>query len=106
MERFDLKDFTGGWFVGDFDPSLVKTDAFEVAVKSYPAGAKEKKHFHKIAIEFTLITNGQVRMNGNEFGSGSIIRIEPGEATDFEALTDVTTVVVKVPSAKNDKFIV
>ncbi|HWJ91870.1 MAG TPA: hypothetical protein VNR87_12200 [Flavisolibacter sp.] len=106
MERFDLKDFTGGWFVGDFDPTIVKTDAFEVAVKSYPAGAKEKKHYHKIATELTLITNGRVKMNGNEFGSGSIIRIEPGEATDFEALTDVTTVVVKVPSAKNDKFIV
>ena len=34
------------------------------------------------------------------------IVIEPGEATDFRALTDATNVVVKVPGALNDKFIV
>lgn len=106
MEKFELKDFTGGWFVGDFAPTLHQTTDFEVAVKSYPAGSLEKRHLHKIATEFTLIVNGKVRMNGQEFGAGDIIRINPGEDTDFETLEDVTTVVVKVPSAKNDKYIV
>lgn len=31
--------------------------------------------------------------------------IEPGEATAFEALTDVVNVVVNLPSAKDDKFL-
>ncbi|MFL5740271.1 MAG: cupin domain-containing protein [Flavisolibacter sp.] len=106
MQRFELKDFTGGWFVGDFDPSLVKTGDFEVAVKNYKAGAKEKKHYHKIAVEYTLIASGKVHMNGKEFEAGCIIRIDPGEATDFEAITDTTTVVVKLPSVKNDKYLV
>lgn len=106
MEKFELKDFTGGWFVGDFSPSLFATTDFEVAVKSYPSGALEKRHLHKIATEFTLIVSGKVRMNGQEFVGGDIIRINPGEDTDFETLTAVTTVVVKVPSSKNDKYIV
>jgi hypothetical protein len=33
------------------------------------------------------------------------VTIEPGEATDFTALTDTTTVVVKMPSVKGDKYL-
>lgn len=106
MERFELSAFTGGWFVGNFDPTLFPTDQFEVAVKTYKAGAVEKRHYHKIATEFTLISAGRVRMNDREFSAGSIIKIEPGEDTDFEALTDTTTVVVKIPSVKNDKYMI
>ena len=105
MNKFELKDFTGGWFVGNFSPSLFETDKFEVAVKNYTAGSLEKRHLHKIATEFTLIVSGKVVMNGEQFGNGDIIRISPGEDTDFEALTDVTTVVVKIPSVKNDKYL-
>ena len=34
----NLKDMIGGWFIGDFDPSVWKTSAFEVAVKEYKSG--------------------------------------------------------------------
>ena len=32
--------------------------------------------------------------------------IEPGEVTDFTALTDVVNVVVKLPGANDDKYLV
>ena len=39
-------------------------------------------------------------------GAGrDIVVLEPGEATDFVALTDASNVVVKVPGAANDKFL-
>ena len=38
-----LNTFTRGWFLGKFDPSIIKTD-FEVAVKEYKAGDHEKAH--------------------------------------------------------------
>ena len=38
--------------------------------------------------------------------SGDIIVLEPGEATDFEAITDAINVVVKVPGALGDKYLV
>ena len=25
IEKFDIKDFTKGWFIGDFEPTLFKT---------------------------------------------------------------------------------
>jgi quercetin dioxygenase-like cupin family protein len=85
-----------GWVVGNFEPSLYKTDDVEVAVK----------HYHKIATEITIISDGKVRMNGTIYGSGDIVTIEPGEATDFEALEDTITTVVKLPCVKDDKYIV
>lgn len=104
MQVAKLSDMTRGWFVGDFSPTAFATQAAEVAVKSYLAGTKEERHYHKVATEITLILVGRVRMNGKEYGAGDIIVIEPMENTDFEALIDTTSVVVKVPGALNDKY--
>ncbi len=104
MQLFQLAGMTKGWFVGDFAPAALRTAAAEVAVKVYRAGDHEDRHHHKVATEITLILAGEVRMNGTTYRSGDIVRIEPGESTDFEAVTDTTTVVVKVPSAAGDKY--
>lgn len=106
MEKYNLSDFHRGWFIGKFEPSLFKTDDFEVAVKKYEKGDYEEKHYHKISTEYTTILNGKVEMNGVIYSDGDIIVIKPGESTDFKALTDVTTFVVKTPFSKNDKYLV
>ena len=95
-----------GWIVGNFEPSLYKTDDVEVAVKEYKAGDKEQKHYHKVATEITVIVAGHVLMNGLTYSTGDIITIEPGEATDFEAITDTKTTVIKLPCVKNDRYII
>jgi quercetin dioxygenase-like cupin family protein len=104
MIRRKLSEMKGGWFVGDFEPSVLRIPGAEVAVKTYAGGAREARHVHRVAHELTLVLNGEVKMNGERFGHGDIIVLEPGEPTDFEALTDVTTVVVKVPSVAGDKY--
>lgn len=101
-----LGEMMKGWFVGDFSPTAYKTDACEVGVKQYSAGEYEASHYHKIATEITVVLEGQVRMMGKIWNAGDIIVLEPGEVTDFEALTDAVNVVVKVPGALNDKFVV
>lgn len=99
-----LNDMVGGWIVGDFEPSCVKTSACEVACKHYQAGAAEAAHVHRIATEVTLIVSGRVTMNGRTFATGDIIVLEPGDTTDFRALENTTTVVVKMPSVAGDKY--
>ena len=93
-----------GWFVGNFEPSILKTDQFEVAIKSYTKGDEEVEHFHKIAIEITLVISGRVEMCKQIWEPGSIIILNPGEATSFKALEDSVTAVVKTPSVRNDKY--
>lgn len=106
MDVYRLDDMIKGWFVGDFEPTAVRTQACEVSVKRYSAGTKEEAHVHKVAIELTMIVSGRVRMNGREFETGDIVVMNPGEAGDFEALTDTITTVVKLPSVKGDKYLV
>ena len=106
MKVNKLNDMFRGWVVGNFDPSLWKTDDVEVAVKEYVAGDYEEKHYHKIATEITIIGRGKVEMNGIEYNSGDIITIEPGEATDFKVLEDTVTTVIKFPCVKDDKYLV
>ena len=106
MKLHKLKDMFKGWLVGNFEPSLYKTDDVEVGVKNYKTGERDEKHYHKIATEITIISDGKVRMNGTIYGSGDIVTIEPGEATDFEVLEDTITTVVKLPCVKDDKYIV
>lgn len=106
MKIAKLSDMTKGWFIGNFEPTLLKTNAAEVAVKTYKKGDYEEKHYHKIATEYTCIISGRVKMNGIEYGAGDIIVMEPGESTDFECLENGTTnVVVKMPGANNDKYL-
>jgi quercetin dioxygenase-like cupin family protein len=106
MKTENLSNMKGGWFVGNFDPSLLKTNDCEVAVKSYKKGDYEESHYHKIATEYTAIITGRVKMNGVEYGAGDIIVMEPNESTDFESIEDGTTnVVVKIPGANDDKYL-
>ena len=83
MKIDNLDKMIGGWFIGNFEPSLFKTNDFEVAVKRYNKGDYESHHYHKIATEYTVIINGRVKMNGIEYGTGIIITMEPNELTYF-----------------------
>ena len=105
MKQHKLSEMVKGWFVGHFTPTAYTTDAAEVGVKEYRAGDTESAHYHKVATELTVIASGRVRMFGREFGAGEIITVEPGEVTAFEALADTITVVVKLPSVPDDKFL-
>jgi quercetin dioxygenase-like cupin family protein len=105
MKTARLDDMVKGWFVGDFTPTLCRTSEVEVAVKTYRAGEAEGAHFHKVAMEFTVVTQGEIEMNGRRYTVGDIIVIEPGEVTDFHAISDAMTTVVKLPGASNDKYL-
>ena len=105
MKTARLDDMTKGWFVGNFTPTLFNTNDVEVAVKEYKKGQKEARHHHKIATEITVVISGKIRMNDIVYLKGDIIVMYPNEATDFEALEDTISAVVKIPGANNDKYL-
>lgn len=106
MEIHNLNDMKRGWFVGEFLPTAFSTDSCEAACKHCKKGEYEEKHLHKIATEISVILKGEALMNGVLRKEGDIIVLKPGEATDFKALTDTSVMVVKVPSVKDDKYLV
>lgn len=105
MKRATLDEMVGGWFVGDFTPTVLPTGDVEVAVKRYAAGDREASHHHRVATEVTVVVSGRARMRHTELAAGDIVVLEAGESSDFEALTDVTLVAVKHPGAKDDKYL-
>jgi len=105
IEQYRIEEMVKGWFIGNFEPTLYQTNDVEVGIKQYKAGDHETSHYHKISTEFTVVLNGEVEMSGKRYKDGDIIKINPGVSTDFKAITDVTTVVVKIPGANNDKYV-
>lgn len=99
-----LEGMTKGWFVGNFMPTLYRTDEVEVAVKQYHAGDNEGRHSHRIATEITVIVSGEAEMSGQRLTAGDIVLLEPGDSSDFRALSDVITTVVKLPCVAGDKY--
>lgn len=103
MQVFNHDNMKGGWFVGNFDPCVLKTESAEVGVKTYKAGEINAMHYHLCSTEVTMIISGKCRMSDYRLTAGDIIVIEPGEKSDFEAITDCTLVVYKSTSVAGDK---
>lgn len=106
MQLYSLKNMIKGWFIGNFEPTIFKTDLFEIAIKKYKAGDEEKEHFHKIAKEFTIIISGIVSFNDKKYFEDDVIIIQQNEKVKFKSITDSKTLVIKIPSCVNDKYIV
>jgi hypothetical protein len=104
--RFSIDEFTKGWIVGDFEPSLLKTKEFEVAVKYYQKGDQEARHVHRVAREITIIVTGKFLMNNHVLVAGDIMSLQPGESADFYCIENGATTVIKTPSVQGDKYLV
>jgi hypothetical protein len=106
MKRFHIRDSGDrGWFVGNFERSVHKTEAVEAAFQTNYKGEKSEPHYHKIATEINLITRGTVRINGEIYTAGQGVVFAPGEVAECEYLEDTDTMVIKTPGPLNDKYI-
>lgn len=103
MKRVNISDFTGGWFIGDFEPTLLKTTSFEVAVKSFSPGDTEPLHYQLTSTEYTVVVSGRCRLGGFVLEQGDVLEIPPNESAAFEALDHVVLVAIKTPSLPDDK---
>ena len=99
----NVADYTRGWFVGDFEPSLVRLQDFEACYKSFSAGERESPAVQFRAKELTLVVHGDAQINGVVLREGDLCLVLPGESADFFAVTDCKVVGIKFPSITNDK---
>ncbi len=106
MKKYRLENFTRGWIVGDFSPTILPTKDFEFMVREYKKGDTEPRHVHKKADEITVIISGKFKMNGDILSKGDVIHLEPGTDADFECIEDGANAVIKTPSVNGDKYLV
>lgn len=105
MKKHKLDEFTGNWIIGNFSPSLLNTENFEVGIKKYLRGEINPEHYHKLCCEFTIVLYGVIEMNGEVFYKDDIVEIAPFEKSTFKALTDCKLCVVKTASFPLDKHL-
>lgn len=98
-----LEDFTRGWIVGDFEPSIVQTKDMEIGILELEAGHKADNHFHAHHTEWNLILSGCARLNKKLYFEGDIFQFLPFEKATVEYLEDTKLLVIKSPATKNDK---
>lgn len=103
MQFFHISDFTKGWVVGNFEPSVHRTDLFEFGAKFFSRGDTEPPHYQKTAIEITIVLRGRARIGTHLLGPGDVCVIPPLETADFEGIEDGALSVIKFPSDANDK---
>jgi hypothetical protein len=103
MKTSHIDNFIKGWLVGNFEPSLLKTN-FEVGVQSHSAGELHTDHFHKLSTEINLVIDGTIKINNVVFSSGDIFILEPYEISQVEYITDVRILVIRDRSDPNDKY--
>jgi quercetin dioxygenase-like cupin family protein len=104
MKKHKLRDFHRGWFIGNFDPAVLKTENIEVGVLTHLKGEQWPKHYHAVATEYNVLVKGLMKVNGETLVEGDVFIFEPGETADPEFLEDCTVVCVKAPSLPGDKY--
>lgn len=104
MEIKRIEDMKGGWFVGNFEPAVLRTQDFEVCHKIHTRGEKWDKHYHRRAMEITYLVRGKMKIQDKLLTSGDIFTIFPFEIADPEFLEDCEVVIIKTPSIVGDKY--
>ena len=104
MKIKKINDMWRGWFIGDFEPSVLKTKEFEVGVLTHKKGEKWAKHYHNIATEYNVLVSGSMTICGKLIEPGDIFVLEPKEVADPIFHEDCKIVCVKKPSIIGDKF--
>ena len=103
MKIFNGKDMIGGWFIGNFNPSVFRTELFEVCYKVHKKNEKIIPHYHK-NIEINYLLHGEMIINGVKLKPNDIFIIEPMEIANVTVLKKSELIVIKSPSDPNDKF--
>lgn len=104
MNVTNINDYYRGWLIGNFEPSLIKTDQFEVAVLTHKKNEVWPKHYHKIATEYNVLLEGKMTICGKDINKGDVFVIYPLEVADPIFLEDCKVLCVKVPSVIGDKY--
>jgi len=102
--RFDnLKNYERNWVVGNFEPSLFKTESVDIGILYCKKNESGDLHYHLNHTEYNIIIDGCVNINNILLNKGDIFIYEPKDKSDLFFVEDTILLVIKNPSTKNDK---
>jgi hypothetical protein len=93
-----LAEYKKGWFIGNFEPSLLKTSDFEIAVIHHNVGDIITPHYQNVATEYNVLISGKMTVNGKTIYANDIFIFEPLEICNVVINEPSIVVCVKTPS--------
>jgi hypothetical protein len=107
MPRFaNISEYHRGWFIGDFEPSLERLKTFEACYTSHKRDETSDPHYHTSSTEINLVISGKLLVNGKLLEEGGIFIYDKNEVSDVQFVEDTKLLIIRIPSAPNDKVIV
>lgn len=103
MEITHLNEFTKGWFIGNFTPSLVQTPFIEVGIVKHKQAEYWPVHKHIASDEVNVLLEGSMTLNKIPLYKNHIFKINKDENSSVEFLTDCSILVIRIPNFKGDK---
>ena len=98
-----LDSMKRGWLVGNFEPSILKTDLFEVAYMKHKKDEYWPPHTHNEINEYNVLIKGKMKINNESLEEGSVFIIPKGMLSHARFLKDCEVLCIKVPSVPSDK---
>lgn len=110
FELYNIKDMKspshdGGWFIGNFEPSIFKTNQFEVGHLFIKKGEITPVHFHQNHKEFNYIIKGKMSINNKILTKGDIFVFNENVISVPFFYEDTEIICIKTPSKPGDKVI-
>ena len=100
----NIEKYFKGWFVGDFENSIYRTNLFEVAHHKHPKNDPTFSHYHKLTTELNYIVRGELNVSGLHLKTGDMWIYEANEISNVTFLEDTELIVVRWPSIPTYKY--
>ena len=98
-----LDSMKRGWLIGNFEPSILKTDLFEVAYMRHKKDEYWPPHIHNQVNEYNVLIHGKMKINNELLEEGSVFIIPKGMLSHARFLEDCEVLCIKLPSVPSDK---
>ena len=97
-------DFIRGWMIGDFEPNIKRTTAYEVGVLTFARGHHISFHYHKHLKEVNFLVKGSLLLSERLICAGDYFVFEKNAIACPKAVEDCIIVCIKTPSVPTDKI--
>jgi quercetin dioxygenase-like cupin family protein len=91
-----IENFSEGWIIGDFSPSILRTRNFEVGLLLCKKGKEWPSRFHTESSKYILLIEGLMVINDQLIHPGDLFVLSPHEPTRPEFLENSRILVVSV----------
>lgn len=105
-EKNNISNMKRGWIIGDFIPSILRTQDFEVGILSHKKNEIWPIHIHKETTEINVLLSGKMTINEEIINPKDVFIFYPGMISAPKFLEDCELICIKYPSRPYDKHII